>query len=110
MTRNGGLVFQRCLDCGAARLTQRDACPSCLSPRARDERAAGEGRVISWVVYHRAYSPELAERVPYNVTLVELDEGPRMLTTVLGEDPALRCEARVRLVPSSDGRACFELE
>ncbi len=45
--------------------------------------ASGRGRVVSWVVYHHAYHPEFKDRLPYNVALVELDEGPRLITNVV---------------------------
>jgi uncharacterized protein len=79
----GRLTFQRCAACANAWLPPRDACPRCLSPEWAWEDAAGTGRVVSWVVYHRAYHPAFEGRVPYNVTLVELDEGPRVMTNVI---------------------------
>jgi uncharacterized OB-fold protein len=90
-------------------LKGRDECPVCLSPDARAESASGGGRVVSWVVYHRAYGPSFADRVPYNVTLVELDEGPRLLTTVVEPTAALAVGARVQ-VSSGDGPVRFALE
>ena len=80
------LTFQRCAACGNAWLPPRDACPSCLLPEWAWEDARGSGRLVSWVVYHRAYRPDFEDRVPYNVALVELDEGPRLITNVVGVD------------------------
>jgi uncharacterized OB-fold protein len=80
------LTFQRCATCGNAWLPPRDACPRCLSPEWGWEDARGTGRLVSWVVYHRAYHPDFEDRVPYNVALVELDEGPRLITNVVGID------------------------
>ncbi len=77
------LTFQRCAACRNAWLPPRDACPRCLSPEWAWEESGGRARIVSWVVYHRAYHPAFEGRVPYNVTLVELDEGPRMLTNVV---------------------------
>lgn len=79
----GRLTFQRCAACQNAWLPPRDACPRCLSPEWAWEDASGSGRLVSWVVYHRAYHPAFADRVPYNVALVELDEGPRLITNVV---------------------------
>jgi len=39
--------------------------------------------VVSWVVYHHAYTEYLKDKVPYDVTIVELDEGPRLLTNIV---------------------------
>jgi len=47
----------------------------------------GRGRVYSYVVYHRAYHPGFEKDVPYVVALVELDEGPRLLTNIIGITP-----------------------
>ena len=80
----GRLTFQRCAD-GHAWLPPRDRCPTCLSAAWTWEDASGRARVISWVVYHRAYHPAFADRLPYTLAVVELAEGPRLLTNVHGE-------------------------
>ncbi len=79
----GRLQFQRCTACGAAWLPPRGACPNCLAPEPTWERSRGRGRLISWVVYRHAYADHLKERLPYNVAIVELDEGPRLLTNIV---------------------------
>jgi uncharacterized OB-fold protein len=79
----GRLSYQRCARCSNAWLPPRDACPACLSPEWAWEAASGRGRVLSWVVYHRAYHPAFAHRLPYNVAVVELDEGPRLVTNII---------------------------
>lgn len=94
--RDGHLVFQRC-DCGHAWLPARCLCPSCLQPSARWERAKGTGRLVSWVVYHTAYHPAFESRLPYNVALVQLDEGPRLLTNIVDANDRLRADAAVAL-------------
>ncbi|MDE1947261.1 MAG: OB-fold domain-containing protein [Burkholderiales bacterium] len=100
--REGHLVVQRC-DQGHAWLPARRHCPACLSDQTRWERASGEGRLLSWVVYHQAYHPAFESRLPYNVALVELDEGPRLLTNVADAHDRLRAEARVRLKVEWEG-------
>jgi uncharacterized OB-fold protein len=49
---------------------------------------SGRGQVFSFVVFHRAYHPAWEGKVPYTVALIELDEGPVMLSNVVGVDPA----------------------
>jgi uncharacterized OB-fold protein len=101
----GHLVYQ-CCDCGHAWLPARRLCPSCLQPSVRWERSVGKGRLISWVVYHIAYHEAFADRLPYNVALVELDEGPRLITNILDSSETLRGDARVALqVDNADGFA-----
>jgi uncharacterized protein len=100
----GRLGFQRCRECGHAWLPPREACPSCLAAASDWEVSAGAGRLISWVVYHVAFDPSVADRVPYNVAIVELDEGPRLITNLVGGGtPSL--DAPVRLVVDTDGEA-----
>lgn len=60
---------------------------------------------MSWVVYHIAYHPAFANRLPYNVAVVELDEGPRMISNVVQiDDPErLVIDQRLRLVFEDEG-------
>ena len=94
--REGHLVIQRC-DRGHAWLPARRHCPSCLSPDVRWERASGTGHLVSWVVYHTAYHAAFENRLPYNVSLVELHEGPRLLTNIVDANEALVADAPVEL-------------
>lgn len=99
--RGGQLLFQACA-CGARWLPARPECPSCL--KSEDWRwtpSRGLGRVVSWVVYHVAYHPAFAAQLPYNVALVELDEGPRLITNILAQSETLRADLPVRLAVTS---------
>jgi uncharacterized protein len=98
----GHLVFQRC-DCGNAWLPARRQCPSCLQPTLRWERASGRARLVSWVVYHTAYHEAFASRLPYNVALVELEEGPRLITNMVDAPAALTGDAPVVLQIEREG-------
>lgn len=86
--REGRLQFQRC-GCGHAWLPARHECPRCLQPGARWETASGRGTLVSWVIYHTAYHPAFADRLPYDVALVALAEGPRLITNIVGGPAAL---------------------
>lgn len=94
--QSGHLVFQRC-DCGHAWLPARRECPACLRPGARWERACGRGTLLSWVVYHTAYHPAFASRLPYHVALVRLEEGPGLLTRIVDGHERLVGDAPVEL-------------
>lgn len=98
--QEGKLRFQRCRHCSNAWLPARPNCPNCLSPDAEWQDASGEARIVSWVIYHTAYADHLKSRVPYDVTLVELDEGPRLLTNIVDADAGrrLRADAPVTLL------------
>jgi uncharacterized protein len=91
----GELRFQRCGQCRNAWLPAREECPKCLSDNVSWEASAGRGRVISWVVYHTALHPAFAERVPYNVAVVELEEGARLISNVNAPNDALAIEMPV---------------
>lgn len=78
----GRLTFQRCAECANAWLPAREECPRCWSARWRWEHASGAGEVVSWVVYHVAFHEAFKDRLPYNVALVELAEGPRLITNL----------------------------
>lgn len=101
----GALSFQRCNPCGHAWLPVRSECPQCLAADWGWERASGGAKLISWVVYHTAYHPVFAGRLPYTVAVVELDEGPRMISnvTAVGAAEPLRIEQRLRLLVQDEG-------
>jgi uncharacterized protein len=101
----GVLSFQRCDACGHAWLPARSECPNCLVDGWQWVPAAGGAKLISWVVYHLAYHPAFANRLPYNVAVVELDEGPRMISNVVtGGSPAvLHIDQRLRLTIEDEG-------
>ena len=61
--------------------------------------SAGEGRIYSFVVFHRVYHPAFEQDVPYTVAIVELDEGVRVLANIVGTSADdVRCDVLVRVV------------
>lgn len=84
------LTFQRCRSCAQAWLPAREECPKCWSADWAWEEASGTAEVVSWVVYHTAFDKRFTDRLPYNVAVVQLAEGPRMVTNLVdlpeGED------------------------
>jgi uncharacterized OB-fold protein len=103
--KQGKLLYQHCKECGANWLPAREACPTCLSPDPEWSESAGEGTVESWVVYHTAYDDAFKDRIPYDVTLVTLKEGPRILTNVIDSEAGklLRVGAAVHLAIQYEG-------
>jgi len=75
-TGRGELRMQRCGACGHVRFPPALLCPRCLSPNAAWERLSGRGAVYSWVVVHQSQHPAFNPDTPYNVVIVELEEGP----------------------------------
>jgi|SRR6185312_15116003 len=107
----GRLTFQRCRKCENAWLPPRNECPRCLEADWAWQDAGGAARVVSWIVYHTAHDETFKDRVPYNVAIVELDEGPRMITNIVGvPNERIEPDAKVRFVPEQRGEltvACF---
>ncbi len=80
-TRNGQLLLQRCNDCGNLYFPPRPFCPGCSSRSVRVEAASGRGILFSYVINHR---PHPAFDGPYAIAVVELEEGPRLMTNIVG--------------------------
>jgi uncharacterized OB-fold protein len=83
------LVLQTCASCGVVRFPPRPMCPACTSFDHTWVPASGRGRVWSWVVAHPPVLPAFADRAPYNVVVVELDEGVRIIGNLL-DSPEIR--------------------
>lgn len=84
--RQGKLLLQRCRDCGTLRFFPRYLCTACGSERTEWAEASGRGTVHSFTIVHRAAFPEFQARTPYVVALIDLEEGPRMMTNIVGGD------------------------
>jgi len=93
----GELRFQHCEACGHDWLPARPACPSCLGRSFSWRIADGKGKVVSWIVYHRAYADHLEAHLPYDVSIVALDEGPRLLTNIIDSDAGRRLKVGQRV-------------
>jgi uncharacterized OB-fold protein len=93
-------VFQECGDCGTRYFYPRPLCPACLSRSVRWIDASGLARLHTFVVNHR---PPRGYPVPapFVIGIVELDEGPRMMSHIVGVEPdpaTLRCELPLEVV------------
>lgn len=82
--KQGELKLQRCDDCGHVRYPIQIVCPQCLSDNATWTKVSGRGAVYSCLTFHQVYNKAFANDVPYNVSLIQLDEGPRMYSNVIG--------------------------
>lgn len=77
----GQLLLQHCADCGHVQYYQQATCRACGGETLTHRPASGRGTVHSFSVVHRAPGPAFKADVPYAVLLVELEEGPRMIST-----------------------------
>lgn len=80
------LVLQRCTSCNHVRFPPRHLCPQCWSSDMEWFTASGRGHVHSFTVVHRAPTPVFQKKAPYVITIVDLEEGPRMVSNIVGED------------------------
>jgi len=97
--RRHELSLQRCAACGSFWFPPGALCPTCLSESWSWEQTSGRGTVYSFVVFHRLYHPGFADDLPYAVAVVELEEGPRLPTSIVGvDDTELRCDMPVEVV------------
>ncbi len=96
--RRHELMLMRCLACGAWRLPSRPRCPDCWSTETEWARASGRGTLYSFGVMHQNFAG-FEDQTPYKYAVVELEEGPRIVSNVVGvPDGELRCDMRLQAV------------
>src|SRR5262245_60984165 len=78
------LLLPLCNTCHRFWFPPAQRCAHCLSSDFAWREVSGHGRIYSFVVYHRVYHPGFESEVPYVVAIVELDEGPRLITNIVG--------------------------
>jgi len=76
--------LQRCRSCEKFWAPNGPVCPHCFSEDYEWKQLSGRGKIASWVVFHKLYHPGFAKDLPYNVAFVELAEGPRVISNVVG--------------------------
>src|ERR1700730_13709691 len=102
----GVLVVQQCDTCGRSQLYPRVVCAACHGDELRWVPASGEGTVYTYSVVYRPMA-NYSEPVPYIVAVVELEEGPRLTTRLVGlgpEDPFIGMRVGVDF-EERDGRS-----
>lgn len=85
-TRDERLLIKRCADCARAHWYPRPFCPYCWSERVDWEQASGRATLYTWSVVYSNDLPPFPAKVPYVAAVVDLDEGPRMMTNVVDCD------------------------
>jgi uncharacterized OB-fold protein len=80
----GQIRLQECDECHHIRFPLSTICPRCLSEVFHWTDLSGNGQVQSFIRFHRAYDPSWADAVPYVVALVDLDEGPTLVSNIVG--------------------------
>lgn len=99
--RQGKLMIPRCTACGKAFLYPRVLCPFCASGDIEWIRASGRGRLHAFEIAHQILNRAFKVKTPLVLAMVELEEGPRMLTNLVEVEPdpaKLRCDMPVEVV------------
>jgi uncharacterized OB-fold protein len=88
-TKNRELKYQQCADCGTVVFYPRAHCTGCVGGNLVWKTASGKGTIYTFSVVRKAEHPYFRTLVPYAVAWIDLDEGPRILSNVVGvKDPA----------------------
>lgn len=96
--RDDRLLLRRCAACREAHFYPRPFCPSCWTEDVSWEQASGNATLYTWSVVHTNDLPPFGELVPYVAAVVDLAEGPRMMTNVVDCQPeALRIGMALRV-------------
>lgn len=85
--REHRLSLQRCAACGRHCYYPRALCPHCGGSDLAWTDVSGRGTVYSYTIARRATARAFEPDVPYVIAIVELAEGPRMTTNIVGCDP-----------------------
>jgi len=81
------LILKECLSCGMHRFVSRLFCPRCQAEETRWVKGSGKGEVYTYTVMHQPYHPAFAPDLPYVVAIIELEEGVRLISNVIGCRP-----------------------
>ena len=81
------LWLRQCNDCGNAYFYPRDISPCCFSKDTSWIQASGKATLFTYAIVHRPPHPGFREIAPYVTAIVELEEGPKMPTNIVIDDP-----------------------
>ena len=112
-TRDSRYLVQWCVDCDEAIFYPREICPGCLGTDLEWRDASGDATVYAVTVEHRPQDKANADFAPYVVALVDLAEGVRVLTNVIGcepDDVSVGMPVRITWEALEDGRQLPQFE
>ncbi|MFC9660021.1 Zn-ribbon domain-containing OB-fold protein [Nocardia sp. NPDC127606] len=81
--REERLVVQRCEECGRHQFYPRAFCTACLSEHLEWVDSVGAGSIYTFTICRIPADPSMADKVPYAVAIIDLDEGVRLLTNIV---------------------------
>ncbi len=112
-TAQNKLLLRRCDECGNPIWYPRTFCPDCGTFDTSWSEASGQGTVYAFTIVHRSNLEGYRQATPYVVAYVELEEGPRIMTNIVGCEPdAVRVGLPVRVVfhDTGEGSALYRFE
>ena len=81
------LWLRNCDECGVAYFYPRDISPCCFSRNTSWVKASGNASLFTYGIVHRPPHPGFMAEVPFVTAIVELEEGPKMATNIVMDDP-----------------------
>jgi len=84
--RDHRVAIMRCRACSRHFFYPRELCPHCHSAATEWVTASGRGTIYTFTIARRPAGPAFKADVPYVVALVELEEGPRLMTNIVTRD------------------------
>src|SRR5262245_4253905 len=96
-TKRHELTYQQCQDCNEVVFYPRQHCPACGSASLTWRVSAGEGVIYTFSVVRANRSPSFRDLVPYVVAWIDLDEGFRMMSNVVGLEPVDNVQVGMRV-------------
>jgi uncharacterized OB-fold protein len=85
--RGHKLMVQHCLQCGAFQFYPRIVCSKCMSDRLEWRQSCGHGVVSTYTICRLPVGEGYADDVPYVIALIQLKEGPTMMSNIVQCDP-----------------------
>jgi uncharacterized OB-fold protein len=82
--RDGRLMLQHCTACDGWSFPVRERCPHCFAAKLEWRQASGKGTLYTFAVMHQVMNPGFASSAPYNVCQIDLAEGVRMVSNIVG--------------------------
>jgi uncharacterized OB-fold protein len=76
------LMAYKCQNCGT-HYYPLTTCMHCDNPKMEWVKVSGKGKIYTFLVYDIAYNPQWEKYIPYNVSWIQLDEGPIMMSNVI---------------------------
>ncbi len=80
----GQMCLQYCPECQKYIFYPRESCPHCLQPGLEWKSISGQGRVYSYAIVNVTALPEFKDKVPYIYAVIELAEGVRLPSNIIG--------------------------